>query len=106
HYAIRHLDRESVSYLHVRGGNPGTAGALGRGLSFEPRWIIPDRDNRLHVQPRELIVPARAVAIPWRVAILAGLSRMGAGVRPARIAGVGPSSLGAAAGLFLLHAAT
>ncbi len=51
-------------------------------------------------------VSARAVAISWLVAILAGLSRLGAGVRPARIAGVGSSSLGAAAGVFLFHATT
>ena len=54
----------------------GTAGVLGRGLSFHPRGIVPDRHNRLHVQQRELIAPARAVAISRLGAIPAGLSRL------------------------------
>jgi hypothetical protein len=104
-HASRYLDRESVSRLHVRGGNLGTAGALGRGLSFHRRRIVPDRHNRLHVQQRELIVAARAVAIPRLGAILACLSRLGVRIRPARITGVGHSRLGSAAGVLLLHAA-
>ena len=52
------------------------------------------------------IVSTRAVAIPRLVAILASLSRLGTGVPPTRIAGVDPSRLGAAASVFLLHAAT
>ncbi len=61
--------------------------------------------TRLHVQQRELIVPARAVAISRLGAILACLSRLGAWIRPARITSVGRSRLGSAAGVLLLHAA-
>ena len=86
-------------------GISGTAGALGRGLSFHPRGIVPDRHDRLHVQQRELIVPARAVAISRLGAILACLPRLGVWIRPARITGVGHSRLGSAAGVLLLPAA-
>ena len=87
-------------------GNPSTAGGLGRGFCFEYRWLVLDRDDRLHVQSRELAFSTWAVAIPRLVAILATLSRLGTGVSPTRIAGVDPSRLAGAASVFLLHAAT
>ena len=79
HYFRWHLDRELVSCLDVRSRNRSTAGGLGRGFCFEYRWLVLDRDDRLHVQSRELTVSTWAVAIPRLVAILATLSRLGMG---------------------------
>src|SRR3954447_6092475 len=72
--ADRIVARQPLSDLDVRGRYPGAAGAVGAGLRSELLRCAAARHDRLHVQARELAVPARAVAVSRLAAVSAGVS--------------------------------
>ena len=101
-HASRYLDRESASRLNVRGGNLGTAGVFGRGLSFHPRGMIGITDYMFNNENSLLLrglllyhgwVPFLLVYLVWTF----GFDQ--------RALPAWAILLGSAAGVLLLHAA-
>src|SRR5476649_810064 len=74
----RAVARQPAADLDVRDRYPGAAGAVGAGFYSEYLRRLADRHDRLHVQARELAVPARAIAVSRLAAVSAGVSSLAA----------------------------